>query len=238
MQSKTLLVELDNQIIRCLVRIKSSNRHRYIAIKDATTVEIRTPMLCDDSEIKRMLFEKKKWILSKLARYAPIPENSATNELQLFNKTFSLEINLGTANESITCREHLLTVHATSKEAAHEKIAHFLEYYLYEHLLQRVSYFSAIMGVQAHLVEVKRVKSYWGRCTQHNALAFNATLVYCSDEVIDYVVVHELAHIVHKNHSAAFWQLVGEVLINAKELRKKLRHFEKNVAQGAFNNFL
>jgi predicted metal-dependent hydrolase len=57
-------------------------------------------------------------------------------------------------------------------------------------------------------MQVRAQRTRWGSCSRRGGLSFNWRLVQAPPEVLDYVVVHELAHIVHPNHSTAFWMLV------------------------------
>jgi len=70
-------------------------------------------------------------------------------------------------------------------------------------------------------------KTRWGSCSYKNSIVFNYYLSKLPIELIEYVVVHELAHIEHKNHSKKFWDLVEKYLSDVKIRRKKLREFEK-----------
>jgi len=76
----------------------------------------------------------------------------------------------------------------------------------------RVKYFSEIMGVYPTSVKIGNAKSYWGCCSRKNGVIFSWRLMQASDEIIDYVVVHELAHIKEHNHSKKFWKEVEKVL--------------------------
>jgi len=72
-------------------------------------------------------------------------------------------------------------------------------------------------------------KTRWGSCSFKNSITFNYYLAKLPLEVIKYVVVHELAHIKHKNHSKEFWELVQSYLPNTKELKRILREYERVV---------
>jgi len=72
-------------------------------------------------------------------------------------------------------------------------------------------------------------KSRWGSCSSANSINFNYYLAKLPYELIEYVVVHELAHIKHKNHSQEFWDLVEKFMPDMKKRRKKLREFEKRI---------
>jgi len=87
----------------------------------------------------------------------------------------------------------------------------------------RVAYFSQIMGVVPREIRYTRNRTRVGSCTGCNKISFSCRLMGYPPEVLDYVVVHELAHITHKNHGPHFWAVVASVLPNYRVLRKMLR---------------
>ena len=91
----------------------------------------------------------------------------------------------------------------------------------------RLSYFNAYYKAGVGKVFIKNTKSRWGSCSERGNLNFNYKIVFLPDELQDYLIVHELCHLRHFNHSREFWQLVGESLPNYREHRRRLREFEK-----------
>jgi len=88
-------------------------------------------------------------------------------------------------------------------------------------LPQRVAHWSAVMGLRPTKINITSAKTRFGSCSGKNALSFSFYLMRYPDAAIDYVVVHELAHIRHHDHSPAFHALVTQYLPDWKE-RKKL----------------
>lgn len=81
-----------------------------------------------------------------------------------------------------------------------------------------------VMGVPRFArLRVKQVSSLWGSCSRSRNLTFNIKLIHYPIEVINYVVIHELGHLVHPNHSKNFWDLVLKYCENYKTLRKELK---------------
>ncbi len=79
-------------------------------------------------------------------------------------------------------------------------------------LEERVRYFAPLVGVDFGKITVRSQKSRWGSCSRDGNLSFNCLLSQVPEEVIDYVVVHELCHRKQMNHSAAFWQEVERMM--------------------------
>lgn len=87
----------------------------------------------------------------------------------------------------------------------------------------RVQYYGRIMSVTWGRITIRNQKTRWGSCNAKGNLNFNYKLCYLSLELLDYVVVHELAHRKHMNHSSEFWHEVEYYYPNYKECRKRLK---------------
>ena len=90
-------------------------------------------------------------------------------------------------------------------------------------ITERVAHYAPLMNVRPTKVLIKANRSNWGSCTPKNTLNFSYRLVMAPLEVVDYVVVHELAHLVVRGHSKAFWKVVAGYVGGVKEKRKWLR---------------
>lgn len=88
---------------------------------------------------------------------------------------------------------------------------------------EKVRCYAQIMGVTYGRITIRNQKTRWGSCSEKGNLNFNCLLMLMDDAIIDYVVVHELAHRKEMNHSAAFWSIVESVLPDYKDRRKWLK---------------
>jgi predicted metal-dependent hydrolase len=87
----------------------------------------------------------------------------------------------------------------------------------------RVAHFSALMELQPERVTITSARTRFGSCSGKNRLCFSWRLMQYPPEAVDYVVVHELAHIRHKNHSSAFYDLVARYMPDFKARRNLLK---------------
>ena len=92
---------------------------------------------------------------------------------------------------------------------------------------KKVEKSSAIMGIIPEHVSINSAKTRFGSCSAANRLNFSCRLMEHDERAIDYVVVHELAHIVHHNHSKAFWALVESYMPDYRERKKLLKFTEE-----------
>ena len=91
---------------------------------------------------------------------------------------------------------------------------------------ERVCYYASELGLEYARVRISSAKRIWGSCSAKNSLSFSWRLAMAPVEIIDYIVVHELTHIVHKNHGKLFWRRVAKTIPDHKERRRWLRDNE------------
>lgn len=91
------------------------------------------------------------------------------------------------------------------------------------HIPARVAFWAPLVGVSYNRISIRNQRTRWGSCSSEGNLNFNCLLMLAPQEVIDYVVVHELCHRKEMNHSAAFWGEVARVLPEYKKYVKWLR---------------
>lgn len=90
-------------------------------------------------------------------------------------------------------------------------------------LKERAAYYASLMNVTYNRIAIKETKTRWGSCSAQGNLNFHWKLILMPPEVLDYVVVHELAHRKEMNHSARFWAEVERILPDYKSRRKWLK---------------
>lgn len=141
-------------------------------------------------------------------------------ECRLVNGRFLVEVNgkSGSNNGNTTVKEALIEwylVHAETK------------------IKERVSRFAQLIGQEPVLVRVKNQERRWGSCSRSGIIRFNWKIVMAPISVMDYVIVHELCHLMYPHHSAKFWQKVRTILpdyvqrrIRLKEISSQIRDFD------------
>ncbi len=92
-----------------------------------------------------------------------------------------------------------------------------------EYFPKRVAYFHSFTGGAYKRITIRDQKTRWGSCSAKGTLSFNWRLMLAPPAILDYVVVHELCHLTHMNHSAAFWQAVETVYPDYRNARKWLK---------------
>lgn len=104
-------------------------------------------------------------------------------------------------------RKDYLEYKALARDVVRKKIDHFNLFY------------KALFGK----ITIRCQKTRWGSCSRKGNLSFNYRIIFLSEKLSDYVVVHELCHLLEFNHSSKFWELVAKTIPDYKEIRKKVR---------------
>lgn len=231
-QSTLHQLVIDKTIIPFSLIQSSSRRSLSISINPKAQVKIQAPLFLSQNEILNFVQKKSDWIYQK---YSKIRERRDLIEARSFKdgntflflgKKYPLHVVGGYSSRS----EILFTEEMgwqvrlpVGKEIDHEKAikAKFVEWYAHqarEFMASRVFHYGRIMGRQPEEVAVRTQKRVWGNCDYRNKrIHFNWQILQAPKEVVDYVVVHEIAHLFEPNHSARFWKKVAEHMPDFKQ---------------------
>ena len=113
------------------------------------------------------------------------------------------------------------------KEPKKQAIEYFNVNDLKQFIHKSLTKYSVRMGLKYKSVRFTTVQTYWGNCTSNSVLSFNLTLRFTPPHCIEYVVVHELAHLRWKGHGVRFWALVEKYYPDIKTARQILRQISK-----------
>ncbi len=95
----------------------------------------------------------------------------------------------------------------------------------YDLVLQRISVLNEVYGFRFNNISVRNQKTCWGSCSKRGNLNFNYKLVLLPEKARDYIIVHELCHLLEFNHSRRFWDLVSKTFPDYKEIKADLRKY-------------
>jgi len=198
----------------CKPRLKNS----YISVSQELKVTLKTPRV-SQSFIDNLLLKKENWIRKQLVKLElNVPQKiSLEDEVLLFGEVHSIN-----AQEAKYLREKLHRLKKSEKANILKCYDDFYKQYASEYLPLRVKYFANIMGLEFNRLKFRKMKSRWGSCSNSGNITLNSELIKVKKELIDYVIVHELAHLVHMNHSKDFHLLVEGYLPSSKILRREL----------------
>ncbi|MDR0900141.1 MAG: M48 family metallopeptidase [Methanobrevibacter sp.] len=207
--------------------IYSKRKTISLKIKENGDLEVRAPNGTSKNQIAKFVESKEKWVNKHIHR---IKENYIARKD--FNLKFGDEIYLrgkGIAISPVSGKiakykdEAFLIPKNCNKEEIREIAIKLYKKIAKKHIKERISYFKEKMNVEPTGIRITSAKTRWGSCSGKNTINFSWKLIMADDEVIDYVIVHELAHIKEHNHSPNFWLLVESIIPDYVERKKKLK---------------
>lgn len=215
--------------------IRSRRRTLAICIEKDGSVTVRAPLHMAKSIVESFVAEKADWIQEKSALMAAREaqrKNFCIKEgdtLPLLGREYPVMF-----GKSVAFDGSHFAVCEGDFETLKPQLIGFYHSIAESYISERVSYFSRLTGLVPSGVRIGAANTSWGSCSGKNSLNFTWKLVTAPPELVDYVVVHELAHTVEHNHSARFWKLVERVLPDYKQRRVQLRDFAKALQNRGF----
>jgi len=126
-------------------------------------------------------------------------------------------------DEAKELRTYLQKIKVSNRVNILNSYEKFYKTYAKNYLTTRLEKYSKIMGLSYSEIRFRKMRSRWGSCSSKGTITLNTELIKINKELIDYIIVHELAHLTHMNHSQKFHDLVDVYISNSKELKKKLK---------------
>lgn len=180
-------------------------------------------------EPRKLLFEKKSWVTQKLEEIEKIKKEFSQNDkLLLFGKFVDLRVvytNVKKVQIEEKNSEIILTVNKAAKgleikylkKWMHEKLRALFEEYL--------QYYSKKLGVRYNKIFLRRRTKKWGGCSNNKNLSFNLLNAALPLDLIKYVAIHELTHLIIPRHSTKFWSIVESLCPDYKDKERELKKY-------------
>lgn len=146
------------------------------------------------------------------------PSGEVIVQAPLLMPKFMLDQFVNSHTRWIEKRLKELQIPQTTPISSFDSISSFEEY-----VTDSLTKYASKMSLKANHIKFRKVKSYWGNCKSDGTITFNLDLMYAKKKEIDYVIIHELAHIRYRSHGVRFWELVNRYCTHTQESRKELR---------------
>jgi len=208
---------------------KARIRHRYIRIREGqarVTAPQRTPL----STLHAFVADHAEWITQKIQKASERTRDLTRPGAVILwhGKRYTITTILG-KTKNITFQNNI--AHFTSPESpTHERLQALMWQHYKTHapdyITPRLKAWAETMNLHPGRVTFRRARTRWGSCSSRNTLSLNIYLMMLPDELMDYIIVHELAHIRHKNHGKDFWALVALYVPQYQKNRRQLRSYE------------
>ncbi len=212
--------QLDFNGLQIIHEVKPRLKNIYIRIDEQGEIVVRSSSL-SESKLLELLQKKERWIRQHLKQRSPHSSINLGEEIYFLGELHQI-----IDSEKFTMlRQSISRLKSKDKAYLQKQYHSFYRLNAESYLTQRVEHFSKQMKLYPSTLKFRRMKSRWGSCSSHEVITFNTLLMQLSAEHIDYVVVHELAHLKHMNHSKAFHTLVASHLKNANNLRRTMKEY-------------
>lgn len=215
--------------------IRSRRKTIVVLVTKDAQVEVRAPLKAPVSLIEEFLTEKESWIQTHLKQRKQELLKRANfsvgegDRLLYLGREYPVYLSLEHRRPCFDGEKFILP----EKEFSENKplIVALYKGLAKEHIAERILFYSGIVGVAPSAVKVGSASTRWGSCSGKNSLNFTWKLILAPREAVDYVIVHELCHILQHNHSARFWREVKRVLPDYKKRELLLRPLQKRLSE-------
>lgn len=211
MKSKIFIDEKEFELIIEYKKIKNIN----IRVKGDSILYISCPYNVRYKTIEDVIYKNKNWIIKNTLKMKK--ENNEENKLLYLGKAYSRSISISTFNR-IDILEEKIKIY--SKKLDKEFIDNLIKEWYYSEankvLFEEVKSISQKLNLYTSKVSIGNQKTLWGSCNSKKHIRLNWRLILMPKSIREYIIIHELCHIVHMNHSKEFWDLVNTYDSNYK----------------------
>ena len=222
---------LDGQAISYIIKRSPKAKYVRLEVRSETGLTVVIPKSYKSDRIPDLLRERRRWISGKLAKYGQAQRSTSDKTLKGGDTVPYLGRDLEVVTrrsyrngESVNMERNRLVV---SLRAGSNRLGLMLERWYRMQATQlireKANKLGADLGLTYGRLSIRGQKTRWGSCSQKGNLSFNWKLIMAPEPVIDYVIVHELAHLKEMNHTKRFWQLVGQHCPKWRDHKKWLK---------------
>jgi hypothetical protein len=205
--------------------IRTNRRSVALIIDRRGNLVVRAPKFAAQSEIERFIKLKQRWIEKHQLAFKNREDRKKIyidgEKFYFLGKDYILRL-VDSPSPRLIFKQGEFVL---SKFQQHKASKLFEDWYRQQAKVligQRANFWQSKMGVVYKKLSITGANTRWGSCSGKGSINFSWRLVLASLDVVDYVVVHELAHLEHHNHSGKFWFLVGQYAPNYKQAKKWL----------------
>lgn len=211
----------------------SDRRTTDIVIERDGIITVRPPKRMTPEQVDEAVLAKRMWIYRNLAEWRDLNATRVTREwvsgetFLYLGSCYRLQL-VAEQGEPLKLKDGWFcllreVVERGGQDATHQVFEAFYKSKGLPRILKRTAYFAAKVGVTAGDIQIKDLGYRWASCTKRGDLHFHWKCLMAPLTIIDYIIVHELCHLHHRDHSDAFWNEVDKVLPDYRERKEWLR---------------
>jgi len=219
----------------------SSRKTVSIQVYQDCTVKIRVPVGLSQQKINDIITKKEGWINKKIQHFQQNQKEVTSKKEYIDGEVFyylgkscKIKINEVKKKNSIEFNESIIIINKTPKRNIKNILAKWFLELAKQTFASRLEINFEIFSKQYHFpfptLQIKKMKSRWGSMSSRGNMVLNKNLIHTPIECIDYVIMHELCHLKHKNHGKRFHKLQAKFTPNCKEIKKRLKEFNSEIS--------
>lgn len=196
---------------------------------DRSGISVVSPINQEINSVKNFISNNNSWILKKIIFYAKLNSKLEygrllNNEIIYLGKKYKLKFVKDTFQYAVLSENLMkITFHVKDRRTYRRNIVNWYRQQTKKLLDERVPFFGKKLSISYGKVSIRSQKLRWGSCSKEGNLNFNLLLSALPLNIIDYIIIHELFHLVEFNHSDHFWKLVEHAFPTYKDCRTWLR---------------
>lgn len=206
-------------------------KHIYLTFDNEGNLVIKSPKV-SQRKIEQLLLKKSSWINNarekiQYKKGKPL-DFSKKLELYFMGKAYPVTLTLHSKKRvqlDFDGEKFTLFYHTYDERLFQTHSDRFYKTEAQKHIPSHVELWAEKMGLPPTNLRFRKTKRQWGSCSGKNVLSFNTMMMKLPHDVIQYIIIHELAHIKHKHHQKDFWQLVEQHLPDYKKQVAELKNY-------------
>ncbi|WP_242250043.1 M48 family metallopeptidase [Bacillus cereus group sp. BfR-BA-01324] len=210
--------------------VRRKRKSLGIAVERDGSLTVIAPLDLPEEEIRDWVYKKRDWIIKHQLNYEH--RNNYSYKRQFVNgegflyggRSYKLQV-VEEQNIPLRLFQGHFCLRRDELSFAQEHFKNFYRTKLSGKIGARVEHFRLILGVKINDVKVMDLQNRWGSCTKEGTILFHWKLMMAPMDIIDYVVLHELTHIKHMNHSMEFWSVIETIM---PDYRQRMKWLEEN----------
>ena len=206
-------------------------KHTYLTFDEGGNLLIKSPKV-SQTYIEKLLLKKSAWINGSrekiLEKKGKVLDFSRPETLYFFGTKYTLTLKKQTKKRTkltFGIDEFVLYYHNYNEEIFQKCVNNFYKEEAKQVIPSFVERWSEIMGLSPNKISFRKTKRQWGSCSARNDLSFNTMIMKLPHDVIQYIIVHELAHIKHKHHQKSFWNEIEKYMPEYKQHVVELKKY-------------
>ena len=228
-------IQLADKLISYTLKRSPKRRSIGLQINDQG-LTVSMPLRASEKWLHSVLQEKAGWVVDKLenwqSRHVAVQKWEDGETILFRGESFLLRVVLSRDKSPprLTSNELIVQVaDSNNPEQIKKRVMHWYKQEAMRVFEECVEHFSPLMGVAVQALKLTSARTQWGSCTAKGVVRLNWKLVTMPLQLIDYVVIHELAHLKEMNHSPAFWRIVESACPDYAAIRKELHNWNPAV---------